>query len=114
MPTASEDLGSPRDVIRQWLSRTNDGDKSLVAGKRQEHGMDEDRRGKYQHPADHGLETRKAHQQETGCSLGQRRKTKAKMLLTDAGALANTFENEKHTEDFWKRLDDVTRADWCI
>lgn len=113
MPTASEDLGSPRDVIRNWLSRTNGCDKPSVGGKRHGHDMDDNMHGKYQQLADHHSGTRKV-QEESVSGLRQRRRTEAKALQTNAGALASTFKNGTHTEDFWMELDNVGLADSWI
>ena len=87
---------------------------SFVAEKRHEHGMDEDKHRRYQHTADHHFGTEKPPQQDSGFRLGQHRKTEAKAMPTDAGALVHTFKKGTHTEDFRKRLDKVSLADWCI
>lgn len=93
MPTTHGGFRSPRDAIRYWLSCTNAGDKSFVAGERHEQDVDEDRDERNQHPTDRNFGKRAVTQQETGSGLGQDRRPEVTVMPIDVGMLVNSPRN---------------------
>lgn len=93
MPTTHGGFRSPRDAIRYWLSCTNAGDKSFVAGERHEQDVDEDGDEKNQHSTDRYSGNRKVTQQEIGSGLGQDPRPEVTAMPIDVGMLVNSPKN---------------------